>query len=236
MKKILIAATIVFSTLVANAQKKSFNLSINGGISSPAGSFSKADYYDGSSGFAKTGYQLNLSGVYQFSKHWGAGVLIGYSQYGFKNSLSLAEGYKEDSGTDSTTLYKKGSNSNFSVLVGPYYFIPVGKKVSISIRALGGYVNTHLAGFQVFYEDYLDNSMTQKQASGGAFGFQVGAGVKYDVAKKVSLHFNVDYFSSKPNLDIAYDNFVVNSGRRLTSYNEAISGINATVGIGFKLF
>ena len=235
MKKIL-AAAIGFLTLAANAQDKSFNLSVNGGVAIPTGNFSKADYHDESSGFAKTGFHLNLSGVYQFNKNWGAGILIGYSQFGFKDPLSLAEGYKEDSGTDSTTLYQLGHNSNFSVLVGPYYFIPAGKNVLIDIRALGGYVNTHLAGFRIFYEDYTDNVMTQEETSGGTFGFQLGAGVKYSVAKKVSLHFNIDYFSSHPKLSITYDNFVVNSGRRLTSYDEAISGVNATVGVGFNLF
>jgi len=234
MKRILLPLAVVFLT-VANAQK-SFNLSLNGGIAVPTGNFAKADYSDETSGFAKTGYHLNISGVYQFNKNWGAGLLVGYSQFGFKDPLSLAEGYKEDSGTDSTTLYVKGHNSNLSVLIGPYYFIPASKNVLIDIRVLGGYVNTHLAGFQVFYEDALDNSMTQKETSGGAFGLQVGAGVKYSVAKKISLHFNVDYFTSKPNMDITYENFVVNSGRRLTTYNEGINGVNATVGVGFELF
>lgn len=236
MKKILMAAIIVLSVIAVNAQKKSFSLSVNGGVASPAGNFSKADYANESSGFAKTGYNLNLSGVYQLNKSWGVGVLVGYSQFGFKNSLSLAQGYKEDSGTDSTTLYSKGHNNNFSVLVGPYYFIPAGKKATVSLRALGGYVNTNLAGFQVFFEDYTDNALMQKESSKGAFGFQLGAGLKYDVAKKVSLNFNVDYFSSNPKIDISYQNFNVNSGRRLSNYNESISGVNATVGVGFNLF
>ena len=168
-------------------------------------------------------------------KGFGIGAFVGFSQFGFKGSRSLADGYKEDSGTDSTTLYTKGHNRTFSILAGPYYSIPAGKKASIDLRALGGYVNTHLAGFQVFYEDNLDNSMSQKESSAGAFGFQLGAAIKYEVTKKIAIKLNADYFSTTPKINISYENFVVNSGRKLSEYNESISGINATVGIAFSL-
>ena len=245
MKKILMFITASAFTLSLFAQKKEskettgtsrFELSINGGIASPMGSFSKADYSDEKSGFAKTGGNFNITGTYFLNKHFGIGALIGYSRFGYKGSQSLSDGYKEDSGTDSTTLYTKGSNHALSFLAGPYYRIDACKKVSITAHVLGGYTQTHLAGFQIFYEDYIDNSMTQREASGGAFGLQAGLGVQYHINNKLSVQLNGDYFVSKPNIAITYDDFVVNSGRRLTSYNESISGINATVGIAYALF
>jgi len=94
-------------------------------------------------------------------------------------------GYKEDSGTDSTTLYAKGTNHSLSFLIGPVYRIDAGKKLFIDIRALVGYVHTHLTGFQIFYEDYTTNSMAQKESSGGGLGFQGGLAVGYYLTKKI---------------------------------------------------
>ena len=238
MKTIIITAAIILSGSLLYAQKNhsAFEVSINGGISSPLGDFGKGDYADEKSGFAKTGYNFNVTGTYFMHKGFGIGALVGFSQFGFKGSQDLADGYKEDSGTDSTTLYTKGHTRTFSVLAGPYYSIEAGKKVSVDLRALGGYVNTHLAGFQVFYEDGLDNSMSQKESSAGAFGFQLGAAIKYKVTNRIAVKINADYFSSTPKINIFYENFVVNSGRKLIEYNESISGINATVGIAFSLY
>lgn len=237
MKKIIIATLTILSCSVSYAQKapSSFEITLNGGAAIPAGNFSKGDYADDKSGFSKTGAHFNITGTYFIHKSFGIGALIGISQFGFNGAQSLSDGYKEDSGTDSTTLYTKGHTKNFSALIGPYYSIAAGKKTTIDLRVLGGYVSSNLAGFQVFYEDYTDNAMTQKESSAGAFGFQAGAAVKYMITDKIGVHVNADYFSSKPKFDISYENFVVNSGRRLDQYNEAISGMNITAGIVFKL-
>ena len=239
MKQIILAAVLFAIGTSVHAQKNKTDsganeISINGGVASPSGNFSKSDYSDEKSGFSKTGVHLNLSAVHYFNKNIGIGLLLGYSQYGFKGTQSLADGYKEDSGTDSTTLYTKGNNSSISILAGPYYRIPVSNKLSVNVRALGGYVNTKLAGFQIFYEDYLENSMMQQKSSGGGFGYQLGAGLTYSITNNIAIKANADYFSSKPTINISYDNFIVNSGRKLTAYNEAVSGINATLGIGFR--
>jgi hypothetical protein len=240
MKKLTLIIIACMTGAGVFAQKKSadktFVLSVNGGVSLPSGNFSKADYADPKSGFANSGGHFNITGTYYFNKNFGVGVLVGYSAFGHTGSKSLSDGYKEDSGTDSTTLYLKGNNHSLNVLIGPYYRIPVGNKFSIDLRVLGGYVNTHLAGFQVFYEDYTTNAMSQEESSGGGFGFQAGAGVNYQLTKMIAIKANADYFSSKPKVDIKYDNFIVNSGRKLNSYDQSINGINVTLGVAFNLF
>ncbi|MFT3948168.1 MAG: outer membrane beta-barrel protein [Agriterribacter sp.] len=238
MKKALLTFLIAFVSVSIYAQKKDssshFVLSLNGGIASPMGNFSKGDYSDERSGFAQTGFHYNISGVYYLNKSFGIGALVGYSQFGHKGLQSLSDGYKEDSGTDSTTLLTKGNTRSLSFLAGPYYSFHLGSNFSIDLRVLGGYVNTNLSGFDVYYEDYTGNVMTQKEASAGAFGFQAGAGIRYNITHKIGVQANVDYFSSKPKFDIRYDNFVVNSGRKLTTYNETVAGLNTTIGIVFN--
>lgn len=234
MKKFFLLLTVLTSVLSLSAQH--LTVSINGGAAIPTGSFSKGNYADETSGFAKTGGHFNITGTYFLNKHFGIGALIGYSRLGYKGAQSLSDGYKEDSGTDSTTLYQHGSNHAWTFLAGPYYRIDAGKKLTINLRALGGYTNTHLAGFTIFYEDYTDNAMTQREASGGAFAWQAGIGLAYHITPRISVQINGDYFMSKPDIAITYTNFIVNSGRKLSSYNESIAGINATAGISYALF
>jgi len=234
MKKLILLLTTFVAVLTASAQH--FTVSLNGGAAIPTGNFSKGDYANEASGFAKTGGHFNITGTYFINKHFGIGALAGYTRFGFKGAQSLSDGYKEDSGTDSTTLYTKGSNHAWTFLVGPYYKIDAGKKLIVTLRALGGYTRTHLAGFQVFYEDYTDNAMSQREASGGAFGWQAGLGLAYRITPKLSVQLNGDYFMSKPDINIRYDDFIVNSGRRLSSYNESIGGITATIGVAYTLF
>jgi hypothetical protein len=245
MKKIILILAISAGSVAVFAQTKEaakpesfskFVLSVNGGVAIPTGNYGKADYADEKSGFTKTGSHFNITGTYFLSKRFGIGALLGFSSYGIKGTQSLSDGYKEDSGTDSTTLYSKGSNHSFSILVGPYYNIVSCKKLSVNVHVLGGYTNTHLAGFQIFYEDYTDNAMSQREASGGAFAVQGGLGVQYHITDRFSVQLNGDYFVSKPNININYDNFVVNSGRKLSNYNESLAGINATIGIAYSLF
>ena len=241
MKKIIITAAVLFLGTNIFAQKTetantSMNeISINAGAGSPMGNFAKGDYANDKSGFAKGGFHLNLSGTHQLKKNWGINVVVGYSQFGSKGLQSLVEGYKEDSGTDSTTLTTSNKSSSFNVLVGPVYKVTVTDKFSVQIRALGGYTNTTLAGFKVYYEDYLAKTiMTQKTATAGGFGFQIGAGANYKITDKFSILANVDYFTSKPKFNIGYENYNVNAGRKIDTYKESISGINATLGIGFS--
>lgn len=234
MKKlllILIALPIVLTTAAQH-----LTLSVNGGAAIPTGAFAKGDYSDASSGFAGTGGHFNITGTWSVSKHWGIQALIGYSRWAYKGSQSLSDGYKEDSGTDSTTLYRQGNNHAWSFLAGPIYHLSAGKKLTVSARVLVGYIDTHLAGFQIFYEDYTDNSMTQQGASGGAFGGQAGLGLAYHLSSKLSVQINGDYCVSKPNISVHYENFVVNSGRRLNTYSQSIGGITATAGLAYTLF
>jgi opacity protein-like surface antigen len=235
-KKIFIAIVILALSTGVNAQKKGLLISINGGVAAPLGNFKKADYADPKSGFSKTGGNINLGIAYHLNKIWSIDLVLGNSQFGRKDFNNLADGYKEDSGTDSTTLVTRGANNAFSVLIGPRLSIPVTKKFNFHIRALGGYTNATLAGFQIFYEDYTDNALTQEKAKAGAFGLQFGIGASYSITKKICILVNGDYFTSKPKFDIKYENFIVNSGRKLITYEEPFQSFNATVGIGFKLF
>jgi Outer membrane protein beta-barrel domain len=237
MKKIIgfIFFLSAYYSVSAQQSYPKFTFSLNGGTAIPTGNYSKSDYADETSGYAGSGGTINLTATHYFQNSFGITLLFGYSSFGHTGTQSLADGYKEDSGTDSTTLYSKGTNYSYSFLIGPTYRIHAGKNFFIDARALIGYVSSHLAGFQIYYEDYLDNSMSQNPSSAGAFGFQGGLGFGYKFSSQWAVQINGDYFTSKPDFNITYDDFVVNSGRKLTNYNQAISGINVTLGVSYSI-
>jgi hypothetical protein len=237
MKKIIALLIVLTGAnhVIAQQYVPKFTLSLNGGSSIPTGNFAKSNYADETSGYAGTGPHFDLTGTYYFKKNFGILFLAGYSGFSTNGTQSLSDGYKEDSGTDSTTLYSKGSNYSISFLIGPTYRITMGEKFFVDARALVGYVNSHLAGFQVFYEDYTTNSMMQNESSAGAFGFQGGLGIGYQISKQWAVQVNGDYFTSSPEFNITYDNFVVNSGRRLSTYHQPISGFNVTIGLSYSI-
>jgi hypothetical protein len=241
MKKILFIIAVTLSVYNASAQNKPVEktgaksfIGITGGLSLPGGNYTKDDYYNDKSGFAKSGFNVGITGAWYFKKsHWGVGGVLSYTHYGFKNAQALANGYKEAFDLDSTTVYIKGSNQSVNILVGPYYNIGFGK-FNLDLRLLGGVVNATLPGNEVYLEDGIDNHLTQKKSTATTFGWQGGAALRYAVTSHIGILLGVDYYYSKPNFTIENENRPVNAGRKIASYKEAISGLQANVGVVYS--
>jgi hypothetical protein len=228
MRKLFILAVISLAALHSNAQTF---IGISGGLSVPGGNYSKADYYNDKSGFAKTGFNIGITGAWFFKKsHWGIGGLASLTHFGFKNAKGLAEGYKDGFDLDSTTIYIKGSNQAINVLVGPYYDISFGK-FNLDLRALGGMVHATLPGNEVYLEDGIGNQLIQKKATATTFGWDGGASLRYAICSHIGILLSVDYFYSKPDFKIDNENRPVNAGRKVAEYKEPISGLQTNLGV-----
>jgi hypothetical protein len=237
MKKQIIIFTILAALLTvitnkSNAQK--IYIGITGGLSSPSGNFAKSDYNDNSSGFASSGSNIGVTGIFFLNKRFGIGGLISYQHFGFKGLQSLADGYKDAFDVDSTTVNTLGNNHTINILVGPYYSIPL-TKLHIDFRLLVGLVNATLAGNEVYLEDNAATTFSQKQATASAFGTQLGVSLRYPVTHQVSIAAGIDYFYSNPNFTIENVNRHNNAGRILTNYNQPIAGLNANLSLLFAL-
>ncbi|KAA2243023.1 porin family protein [Chitinophaga agrisoli] len=233
----LLAAVLLTSVLSVQAQNKkdarSF-IGITGGLSLPGGDYSKGDYNNDQSGFAKTGFNIGVTGAYYFKhSHFGIGGILSYTHYGFKNAQGLADGYKEAFDVDSSTVYIKGNNQTINILVGPYYTVPLGK-LSLDFRLLGGLVNATLPGNEVYLEDGLDNRLKQDKSTASAFGWQGGAAIRYTIVPHIGVFAGVDYFYSKPNFSIDNENRPVNAGRKIDGYHTAISGVQTNLGLVYE--
>ena len=108
------------------------------------------------------------------------------------------------------------------------------------MRVLGGISRTltpDIYGTVINQPDETDpisiSTFVQTSGVANAFGFQTGLGLRYNIFEHLILSLRGDYFYSKP--DLSFDNINrSNSGRILTSYNQPISGFNATFGIGYQ--
>lgn len=240
---IAVAALCIFVSVNTNAQDleagsktgEKWYFGITGGLSSPFGNYTKTDYADNKSGFASGGGNIGITGTYFITKHFGINALVSYQGFGFHGAQNLADGFKDDFAIDSSTVNIEGSNYNLNFLIGPYYSVPLGKHFSVDFRVLVGLTSAHLAGNQVFVEDQGDATFMQKKASATAFGMQAGAGLRYNFSSHFGLMLNLDYFNSKPNFSIENSNRANEAGRKLTTYNQPIQGLNTNLTLVYSL-
>ena len=239
---LIIATIFTGCNIFANAQNTSAQntenqilVGITGGATIPLGNFTRTDFSNPNSGFAGSGGNIGAMGTYMLNKHWGITALASYHSYSFKGLQVLADSFKESFALDSTTVNVKGSNYSVNLLAGPYYSAAVNKKIHIDSRLLVGFINAHLAGNTVLFEDQAASTFTQNSASANTFGFQFGTGVRYDIWKHFGVMLNVDYFYSKPDFQITYENRNNSAGRWIKNYDQPITGINTNLTIVYQL-
>ncbi|HEY0271621.1 MAG TPA: outer membrane beta-barrel protein [Chitinophaga sp.] len=209
-------------------------IGLTGGVNFPLGSFGKGDYNDDKSGYANTGFNIGITGVYYFKhSHFGIGGVASLARYGFKGAQSLADGYKEAFDIDSSTVYVKGHHQSFNILVGPYYNFAFGSKLGLDIHVLGGVVNATLPGFEVFIEDQEGNNFAQEKAKKSAFGLQGGAALHYYISKHFNVFVGVDYTYANPSFDIDNVNRPVNAGRKIETYHQPLTSLQTNVGVAY---
>lgn len=235
--------TIAASGIMINSNAQNITLANNfmvgvtGGISTPMGNFAKTDYDNNASGFAGAGYNLGITGTYFLTRHFGINALVSYSQYSFKGIQHIADGFHESFDVDSSSATTKGSDHSISILVGPYYTVPLSAKLSVHFRLLAGITSSTLAGWDVVLTDagITHPPLTQNTSSATAFGLQGGIGLHYTIARHWGVMLNGDYFYSKPNFAIENLDRNANAGREISSYNQPLAGINVNITLLYEL-
>lgn len=210
-------------------------LGLTGGVNFPLGNFGKGDYSNDKSGYAGTGFNIGITGVYYFKhSNFGIGGVASLAQYGFKGAQSLADGYKEAFDIDSSTVYVHGHHQALNILVGPYYNFSFGRKLALDVHVLGGIVNATLPGFEVFIEDQEGNNFSQEKVKQSAFGLQGGAALHYNVCRHFSIFVGVDYNYSNPSFAINNVNRPVNAGRKIETYHQPFTSLQTNVGVAYR--
>lgn len=222
-----------------NTSDKGLMIGVTGGLTTLSGNLAKTDYHDNSSGFSGPGYNLGVTGTWFLNKHFGISALISYHSYSVQGIQNIAQGFQEDFFVDSSTAYSKGHTSTFNVLIGPYYSLPLSDKFSLDGRLLVGLVDASLVGWSVLLTDggisHPDAPPTQDVAHAVTFGGQAGIGLRYQLTDKWGIMLNGDYYYAKPDFSITNEYRNAQNGRKITSYNEAIMGLNANLTLVYLL-
>ena len=212
-------------------------IGITGGLSAPSGNYTKTDYSDPKSGFAGSGTNIGVTGTLFLNKNFGISALISYHHYSFNGLRNLSAGFEKDFFVDSTSGLTNGSNHAVNILVGPYYSLPLSAKFFIDFRLLVGISDATLAGWDMINTDggITHAAISQKPANAVTFGAQGGIGLRCNIADHWAVMLNGDYFYSKPDFSITNENRNANTGRKITSYNELITGVNANLTLCYLL-
>ena len=220
-----------------NSTKPGNFIEISGGIAMPIGNFASSDFDKNSSGFAQTGSHFAASGAWYLTSNFGMGGMFSTSSFGV-DQTSIAKGYLEAFDCDSATA-SAGNYSSTSFLVGPYFALPLGN-LTIEARVLGGITTTSspaIIAQAINKPDATDpisiSTFAQSSGTASAFGFDAGLGLRYKLLNHLGISLRGDFFSSKPNITLNNYGHQNNTGREISSYNQPISGISATLGIGY---
>lgn len=254
---ICVAISIMCTSMHTNGQDmkssdassgKNFMIGITGGYTSLSGDLAKTDYKatmpNGQpsyppSGFAGPGYNLGITGTWFLNRNFGICALVSYQNYSVKGIQNIAQGFQVDFFVDSSTGFNEGHASAVNVLVGPYYTLPLSDKLSIDSRWLVGLVDATLGGWKVILTDggisHPDTPPTQDVAHANTFGLQVGLGLRYKINNKWGIMLGGDYYYSQPNFTITNEHRNTPIGREITSYNEAITGVNGNLTLCYIL-
>lgn len=244
--KIIIISSMILSCLMghfsAGAQqvnnrtsniKEQSYIGITGGFSPVFGNYAKADYENPKSGFAASGMNFGVTGVYFLKGHFGIKGLVSFNAFGFHGGQNLADGYKEAFDLDEATFTQKGNNQAFNILVGPCYSFPFAQRFHFDLGVLVGYTRAQLAGNEVLLED--ESKIEQEKSVASAFGYQLEAGLRYDLGNHFGLGLSAGYFGAKPDFKIENQNRVNEAGRRLNDYHQSIQTVNFNLAVSYRL-
>jgi hypothetical protein len=196
MKKTIAALALALTSFTAFAQnEKPHFISVNAGASSPLGDFSDTDIYSEKAGFASNGFAYHVEGAFFINPSFGIGAKSG-SFYNSIDVATMSDAYEKEFPGTSVSI-AAGNFRSYQLMVGPYVHIPLNT-VSINFKALGGLLSTTAPELtMVATGPGGSGAGSQPEAGSTAFGFDIGASMRYAFTERVGLSLNADYISGK---------------------------------------
>lgn len=221
MKKLLlmIAVLLISGATMAQGSKgkvpKSF-LAFHGGPSIPVGDFGRSSLSNDKSGFAKTGFTMNLNYGYNFTKKVGLTGAAYYNRFNLKKGVLLHE--LPGANVDHWQFY--GLN------VGPMLNLELSNKVVLDMRVMGGLANANTPKFT------YEGTEVVKEDWKWAPVFQGGLDLRFNTGGNVFIFTNADYMWMQPEFKL-----LSSSGEGATvvdRIHQTIAVTNITGGVGIK--
>ncbi len=217
----LLIASIILVVISANAREKAVQpakklfVSLSAGPSFPLGTFESKNANitnNSTSGFAKTGFNINVHFGYQLHENFGIVSHLLFSEY----KLNVSKFTDANVSANHWQYY--------GILVGPMLTLPVGENARFDFKALGGVTNVNSPGVTVNGANYF------KEQWSAAFALQFGTDFRYNLTESLYLIANADYSYMKPKFTVTN----VEGATFTHAPKQEMEHINLTGGIGFN--
>lgn len=196
MKKIFTFLAFALMTITyAQAQNapSPWTIGLAAGPAFPTGSFANKNPSYETYGSATTGIGADLTAGYRLCNHFGLVALAGLQV----NSRDLSKFAALFPQNGSTPGYLAARWGIYRLLVGGDYTRPLSKHggPTLQIRLLAGALKTKVPASSI-YSDPIQNTLAQSMA--WTFSYQADAGLKFKLARKLSLVTTAGYAAGNP--------------------------------------
>ncbi len=216
-----------------SSPKMFIGLSVGAGL--PMGNFGKSTKQAVNDstvqGYAKTGIYFNLSAGYKLSNLIGVMIQLGGNLNGF-NSVAYDANANNPAGTTVGTSHYIGS-----YLVGPYLGIPVGDKLSVNVRVLGGLMTDKFSSVTSTLSpgSALQQTFNHQYAPAMTFGYDAGAGLTVHATERIGIALNVDYLGGTPTFTKSTETYtgplISTVGTRTDKWPLSVGIVNVSLGL-----
>jgi hypothetical protein len=216
------------------AQDKGF-VAVSIGPSIPIEDFASKNSSNVAAGYANPGAIFDVSFQYKLGKYFGISALL-RGQANTTDAQAIANELAREI-NNVTWIVESNPWSIGGILIGGTASVPIGlkDKVSFESRAMFGFLNA--ASPEINITGRIDSQSEwaqQHSKMSTAFSYLLGAGFKFNIAKRLCVLTNIDFLSAKPEFK---DVLITNSkGDYITNtFSQKFGTINIGFGIGLRL-
>ncbi len=237
----IIVLFLVISRLPVFSQDN--NLSVNMGVAVPLGDFAQTGSFL-EKGYAQTGFNLNIDGVYIPTWYFGIGANVSFSTFVLDDKavgadlLELIENLPDlpDLPDNIDTRIDVGTWSYANFMLGPVFAYPVSN-FQFNVKALVGLSVLMPPGSElnISNNDTGEQIRSYSETQNIRFGYLLGTDVIYKMSGSYSLKLGGEYFHSKTNYDVNFSRINDNTEIELETQtsNINIDALHLTVGIAY---
>jgi len=199
-------AITLFSTEVFSQDK--FRASLSMGQVYPLGNFKSIDQSSKNSGYAQTGFTLNIDGDYHLHNRLAVSLRFNFGnsaidQYEYsKRLMSELSGYVSE--TD-TVQYDINYWQWASPMIGLKYNYPIViNKIYVEVGAFTGINFVQIPDQNLFFNDKENKRIIISQNVGNTditLPLAVNAGFRFRINERVQLKLTAEYFNTNANID-----------------------------------
>lgn len=228
MKKVFVLLAVLSMISASSFSQDKGYFAVNIGPSIATGDFASTDNKEGA-GFAKGGAIFDLTFAYEVAPNFGLMAML-RGQANTVDAQALADEFAKQnpllSGTVEATSWGLGG-----LMIGAYGSLPLSNKVFFQPRAMIGFMSA--TSPEVKYT-VSGGWIKQSSQTAGSMGYLVGAGFKFDVAKRLCLLTGIEYSGTKVNFKDVETTTSFGEMQN-DSFDQTIGAVNISLGIGVRL-